>query len=145
MIWSYKKNHMQMQDSRQHRLTNFSKRGWKEKIWRFKHLVQKQLCCLRLWCKKIWSWLLWGKPSLIFQKNPTKSLFLAFSVLQVSLAMNQLHCLAVKQLCTGRKMSTDTLMNEMQPIVLVNKTFESEEKAKVFGISGIFGPWALRC
>ena len=30
----------------------------------------------------------------------------------------------------------DTLMDQMQPVVLENKRFDSEEKSKTFGIPG---------
>ena len=42
-------------------------------------------------------------------------------------------------------MLTDTLMDEMQPVVLENKRFDSQEKSIPFALSGFFSSLKHQC
>ena len=41
-------------------------------------------------------------------------------------------------------MSIDTLMNEIPPVVLEIKWWDSQEKSKTFVLSGLSGPWIFQ-
>ena len=51
-----------------------------------------------------------------------------------------MHCLAIKLVLKGKKIPIDTLMDQMQSVILVGKKFDSQEKSKTFAFSSNFGP-----
>ena len=73
-----------------------------------------------------------------YQEESYNLLFSFVLAHQHSVAKRQMHCLAIKKLFASRKMSIDSLMDAIQPLVLENKRFDSQENSKTLALSGFF-------